>query len=66
VNEHRNNVQGYFSDALNGRSPLLSIDSSPNATAIVACHSSKKANRDILNFRRKRARPHFVARGGSI
>jgi hypothetical protein len=31
---------GYFSDAFNGRPRLLSVDSNPNAAAILACHSS--------------------------
>jgi hypothetical protein len=44
---------GYFSDVFNGRPRLLSVDSNPNAAAIVACHSSKRDNGDILNFRRK-------------
>src|ERR1043165_6247955 len=32
-------VTGYFSDTFNGRPRLLSVDSNPNAAAIVACHS---------------------------
>lgn len=44
---------GYFSDTFNGRPRLLSVDSNPNAAAIIARHSSKKDNGDILNFRRK-------------
>jgi hypothetical protein len=59
--------KGYFSEAFNERHRLLSVDSNPNAAAIVACYSSKKDNRDILNLKRKIVHgTHLAARGEDL
>ena len=43
---------GYFSDTFNGRPRLLSVNSNPNAAAIVACQSVVPNGRCRLRYTR--------------